>query len=186
MFGKIWVSGNCCAIYFANIKRKKNHQCTLHAVLLLQVNSVGHHMLLGQYRTSANTVYTPLTGGTHSVASLQMVWAWQKWQDYSVYSTVCILQCTVCSVQSRYIYYSVLHTCQPYCTSAKTDWEAEYNGRRRGGVFWLDFILVVSVKNYRLVLCGELTSLLCEDFSRKVKPDYSYYCKRRADLKKRF
>ena len=52
--------------------------------------------------------------------------------------------------------------------------------------FWLDFILVVSVKNYRLVLCGELTSLLCEDFSRKVKPDYSYYCKRRADLKKRF
>jgi hypothetical protein len=38
-----------------------------------QVNSVGHHMLLGQYRPSANTVYTPLNGGTHSVASLQMV-----------------------------------------------------------------------------------------------------------------
>jgi 3'-phosphoadenosine 5'-phosphosulfate sulfotransferase (PAPS reductase)/FAD synthetase len=31
----------------------------------------------GQYRTPDNTVYTPLTGGTHSVASLQMVWEGQ-------------------------------------------------------------------------------------------------------------
>jgi len=40
----------------------------------VQVNSGGHHLLLGQqYRNSANNVYAPLTGPNHNTASLQMV-----------------------------------------------------------------------------------------------------------------
>ena len=106
--------------------------------------------------------------------------------QYSVHITVYSVYIAVCRVGTYITVYCTRVNHTVHCTSAKTVWEAEYNGRRRGGVFWLDFILVVSVKNNRLVVCGELTSLLCEDFSRKVKPDYSYYCKRRADLKKRF
>ena len=188
MFGKIWVSGNCCAIYFANIKGKR-------------ISNV-HYMLFSccRWTVLATTCCWDSTGPlptrcTPPLPGAPTVWPAYRWSEHdkSDRITVCTVQCAyysvqcaVCRVGTYITVYCTRVNHTVHCTSAKTVWEAEYNGRRRGGVFWLDFILVVSVKNNRLVLCGELTSLLCEDFSRKVRPDYSYYCKRRADLKKRF